>query len=418
MDLSGKTIDRYQILQQLGQGGMATVFLAHDARLDRKVAVKVIRQDAFPPAVLDKILKRFEREAKALGRLNHPNIVGIIDYGNYNGSPFLVMPYIPAGTLKEKLGKPIRYTEAAQILVPIARALAYAHAEDIIHRDIKPSNILITRSGEPVLTDFGIAKILEDVDGNTLTTTGMGLGTPEYMAPEQWCGKTFESTDQYALGVMFFEMITENKPFTASTPPEVMLKQATEPLPRPRLFRPDLPENVEYVILKMMDKKADCRYPNMQILSVELEKIARDSLDQIIIFDANEPVINHSNFELRESETLTIDNESVTFVKEKNKKSEILNENDKEKNFSQDMSEKEIPKPEDDHDGHGLIEIHDPDTHKDKFNVNQKEGTEKSAGNNQEKEGTRKKSNWWKWSLAIVLIFGALLFIYYTFFRT
>ncbi|PKO06675.1 MAG: hypothetical protein CVU41_06135 [Chloroflexi bacterium HGW-Chloroflexi-3] len=417
MDLSGKTIDRYQILEQLGQGGMATVFLAFDTRLECNVALKIIRKDAFPPVILEKILKRFEREAKSMARLNHPNIVRVIDYGYIEGSPFLVMPYIPSGTLKEKINHYFSYSSAAKILVPISRALAYAHDQKIIHRDIKPSNILITQSGEPLLSDFGIAKILEEVDGNTLTSTGMGLGTPEYMAPEQWHGKTYGNTDQYALGVMFFEMITEHKPYTAATPPEVMLKQATEPLPRPRLFKPDLPEKVEYMIMKMMDKNADCRYPNMQILSVELEKIARDSLDQIIIFEANESTINNSNFELSDIETITIENESVTFVKEKNKKSEILNEMDKEKIHSQEKIGKEILKPEDNQNGHGLIKIHDPDRHIDQFNENQKEGSVKSAGNNEEKVGTRINSNWWKWFLAIVLIFGALIFIYFNFFQ-
>jgi len=204
-DLIGQSIDRYQILDQLGQGGMATVYLAYDQRLERKVAIKVIRRDTFPPAMLDKILKRFDREAKALARLNHPNIVGIIDYGSHHGSPYLVMPYIPSGTLKEKLGKPIPYADAAQILAPIARALAYAHAEDIIHRDVKPSNILITRSGEPVLTDFGIAKILEEVDGNTLTSTGMGLGTPNIWHPNNGLGRRTQAVISMHWGSFFMK---------------------------------------------------------------------------------------------------------------------------------------------------------------------------------------------------------------------
>lgn len=275
-DLKGQTIDRYHILEQLGQGGMATVYLAYDNRLERKVAVKVIRRDAFPPAILDKILKRFEREAKALARLSHPNIVGVIDYGVYNSAPYLVMPFITSGNLKEKINQPVHYSEAAQILAPIARALAYAHDEEIIHRDVKPSNILITRSGEPVLTDFGIAKILEEVEGNTLTSTGMGLGTPEYMAPEQWHGKSEASSDQYALGVIFYEMITGKKPFSADTPPAVMLKQATEPLPRPSQFVSDLPELVEFVLLKMLAKDPQNRYTSMRTLAKVLERFAQE----------------------------------------------------------------------------------------------------------------------------------------------
>lgn len=281
-DLIGQTIDRYHILEQLGQGGMATVYLAYDNRLERKVAVKVIRRDAFPPVILERILKRFEREAKALARLNHPNIVGIIDFGVHRSAPYLVMPFIPSGTLKEKINQPVHYSEAAQILAPIARALAYAHDEEIIHRDVKPSNILITRSGEPVLTDFGVAKILEEAEGNTLTSTGMGLGTPEYMAPEQWHGKSGASSDQYALGVIFYEMITGYKPYSAETPPAVMLKQATEPLPRPSQFVSDLPEQVEFVLLKMLAKNPQIRYTSMWNLAKILERFAQENQENFV----------------------------------------------------------------------------------------------------------------------------------------
>jgi WD40 repeat protein/tRNA A-37 threonylcarbamoyl transferase component Bud32 len=388
-DLIGQTIDRYQILEQLGQGGMATVYLAYDARLDRKVAVKVIRQDVFPPAVLDKILKRFEREAKALARLNHPNIVGVIDYGNHNGSPFLVMPFIPSGTLKEKLGKPIHYADAAQILTPIARALAYAHAEDIVHRDVKPSNILITRSGEPVLTDFGIAKILEEVDGNTLTSTGMGLGTPEYMAPEQWRGKADASSDQYALGVLFFEMITEHKPFSAATPPEVMLRQATEPLPKPRSFKPDLPEKVEYVILKMMGKNADQRYPNMHFLSFELEKIARNSLDQIIIDKSNELQNNIQNSEINDIDTIYTENESVTFVKEKIEYSDKLNDIYKKNHLPNQENSSSLRKPKisqkDSGQIDGTLNLVENEVVDDLSDINHNENQDNNGGNERSK---------------------------------
>ena len=269
---------------------MATVYLAFDLRLDRKVAVKVIRRDVFPPVVLDRVLKRFEREAKALAKLNHLNIVSIIDFGTYDGSPYLVMPYIPSGTLKDKLGKPIHYNQAAQILAPIARALAYAHEEEIIHRDVKPSNVLITRSGDPVLTDFGVAKLLEEVDGNTLTGTGMGLGTPEYMAPEQWQGKADARSDQYALGVIFYEMVTGQKPYTADTPIAIMLKQLNEPLPKLRQFTVDLPKEVEFSVLKMMAKDPENRYSDMNAVATMLEKVAIQQFsirDQTGYFDNN-----------------------------------------------------------------------------------------------------------------------------------
>ena len=190
--------NRYRIVSLLGEGGMATVYKAYDTRLETEVAFKVIRTEQFAPAVLERVLRRFEREAKALARLTHPNIVKVTDYGEHEGAPFLVMEYLPGGTLKhllaERAGRPLPWEEAVRLLLPIARALHFAHQEGFIHRDVKPSNILITRSGEPMLSDFGIAKLLESEE-TTLTGTGVGVGTPEYMAPEQWTGKTSAQSD-------------------------------------------------------------------------------------------------------------------------------------------------------------------------------------------------------------------------------
>ena len=226
-NIIGQSLGRYHILEQLGEGGMATVYKAYDTRLETDVAVKVIRTENILPSTLDRSLKRFEREAKALARLTHPNIVKVTDYGEYEDKPYLVMPYLPGGTLKQKLGKPIPWQEAARLLLPIARALDFAHRQNMIHRDVKPSNILITADGEPMLTDFGIAKILDLEETADLTGTGMGIGTPEYMAPEQWTGKTSNQSDQYALGVVLYEMLTGCKLYSADTPAAILLKQAT-----------------------------------------------------------------------------------------------------------------------------------------------------------------------------------------------
>ncbi|HRQ24757.1 MAG TPA: serine/threonine-protein kinase, partial [Anaerolineales bacterium] len=159
-DLIGQSIGRYHILERLGEGGMAVVYKALDTHLHREVAVKVIRNDIFGATILERLLKRFKSEGLTLAKLTHPNIVPILDYGEYNGAPYLVMPYLPGGTLKTKMKGQILYREAARLLLPIAQALVHAHQQGIIHRDIKPSNILITRTGEPMLSDFGIAKIL------------------------------------------------------------------------------------------------------------------------------------------------------------------------------------------------------------------------------------------------------------------
>ena len=203
-DLSGQSIGRYHIIEPLGEGGMAVVYKAYDTRLECEVAVKFIRTDQLAPAVLERTLKRFEREAKSVAQLTHPNIVKVTDYGEYEGVPYLVMAYYPDGTLKERMSGPVGYGEAARLLVPIARGLEYAHGRNVVHRDVKPSNILMTESGEPMLTDFGIAKILDLKDGQTLTVAGMGVGTPEYMAPEQGIGSDVDGrADIYALGVVF-----------------------------------------------------------------------------------------------------------------------------------------------------------------------------------------------------------------------
>jgi serine/threonine protein kinase len=269
--LVGHSLGRYHLLEQLGEGGMAIVYKAYDSRLDRHVAIKFIRRDAFAPNQLEHILKRFDREAKALARLSHPNIVGVIDYGEYEGAPYLVMEYLPGGTLKGRLGKPIPWQDALRTLLPVSEALGYAHEHNIIHRDIKPSNILMTEKGQPMLTDFGIAKILETEEIVTLTGSGVGVGTPEYMAPEQWTGKTTLQSDIYSLGVVFYEMVTGRKPYVADTPAAILLKQATDPLPRPTAYVPDLPEGVERILLKALAKNARDRYADMPALIGALE---------------------------------------------------------------------------------------------------------------------------------------------------
>lgn len=184
-DYTGQTFDRYYILGSLGERGMASVYKAYDTRLERDVALKIIRTDMFMPSALQQVMKRFEREAKSLAKLSHPNIVSIIDYGEHEGVPYLVMEYLPGGTLKNRmLGRPLPWQDSFRLLLPVARALQFSHQQGIIHRDVKPSNILITLSGEPMLSDFGIAKLLESEGSTALTGTGVGIGTPEYMAPE------------------------------------------------------------------------------------------------------------------------------------------------------------------------------------------------------------------------------------------
>lgn len=276
-NLTGQTIDRYYILGIIGQGGMATVYRARDTRLGNEVAVKVIRTEVFPPVVLERVLKRFEQEARLTASLNHINIVKVMDYGEYEGQPYMVMPYLSGGTLKQFLHRPMVHQQAARLLLPIARALAYAHDRKSIHRDIKPSNILITETGEPVLTDFGIAKILQAAEGQTLTGTGMGVGTPEYMAPEQWDGKACEASDIYGLGVVFYELVTGINPFTADSQTGVMRKHVFDPLPNPREYVPDLPRNVVRVLFKALAKQPKDRYADMLEFITAIEGLLKQS---------------------------------------------------------------------------------------------------------------------------------------------
>ena len=275
VNLIGHDIGRYHIVEHLGQGGMAVVYKAYDTRLERDVAIKVIRMENFAPLIVENMLKRFEREGKSLAKMLHPNIVPIHDYGEYEGSPYIVMAYIPGGTLKNQIGKPIQYIKASRLLAPIARALDYAHSKGVLHRDVKPANILITAEGIPMLSDFGVAKFIEGKEGNTLTSSGAGIGTPEYMAPEQCLGKKVDArTDVYALAIVLYELLTGRKPYTADTPMGVIHKQISDPLPHPAQFTSGIPEMVENILFKALAKDPEDRYVNMAEFATMLEKIS------------------------------------------------------------------------------------------------------------------------------------------------
>ncbi len=269
----GKFLGRYQVVELLGEGGMATVYKAVDTRLDREVAIKAIRSEDFPPSQAERLRKRFDREARVLAQLTHTNIVPIIDYGEHEGAPYLVMPYLPGGALKRR-EKGMPWREALRLVLPIADALAYAHAHGILHRDVKPSNILMTETGLPMLSDFGIARLLEDESGHTLTGTG-GIGTPGYMAPEQVVGSKGLDVraDVYSLGVVLYELVAGRMPFEAERPSGILLKQMTEAPPPLGQVVKDIPPELERVLMKALARNREERYAGMVAFAKALQRV-------------------------------------------------------------------------------------------------------------------------------------------------
>jgi outer membrane protein assembly factor BamB/tetratricopeptide (TPR) repeat protein len=256
MDLAGKTLGQFRIIEQLGQGGMASVFKAYQPSLDRYVAIKVLpAQHALTPGFSE----RFVREARAIAQLNHPNILPVIDFGQEGDLSYIVMKYVPAGTLTDKMGHPMALEEVTRLVEGIAAALDHAHERGILHRDVKPSNVLLDEGDWVLLADFGLAKMM--AGDEELTGSGVGIGTPAYMSPEQGQGKDVDArTDIYALGVVLYEMLVGQLPFDAETPFAIVMKHITEPLPLPSSLRPDLPEVVERVILKALAKAPADRF--------------------------------------------------------------------------------------------------------------------------------------------------------------
>jgi tRNA A-37 threonylcarbamoyl transferase component Bud32 len=253
----GTTLGPYRLIEQVGMGGMATVYKAYQANMDRMVAIKILPAHF---AQDKKFVERFIREAKTIAKLEHKNILPVFDFGEQDGVTYLAMRYLSGGTLKDMLalGK-LTLNDAVEIFAQIGEALDYAHRQGVIHRDIKPANIMVDSEGAAYLTDFGIAKVLEGSSG--LTETGAAVGTPAYMAPEQSLGKQVDArSDIYALGVVLYEMVLGKPPYQADTPMAVALAHIHEPLPVPSLIDPSVPEPIEKVILKALAKNPDDRY--------------------------------------------------------------------------------------------------------------------------------------------------------------
>jgi formylglycine-generating enzyme required for sulfatase activity/serine/threonine protein kinase len=270
-DLIGVSIDRYEIQAKIGEGGMALVYRAYDSRLKRDVAIKVIHASN---AQQERFFKRFEREARAMAVLSHPGIVQIYDVGDFDGLPYLVMEYLPGGTLKRYLGRPLAWQEAVSMLLPVSDALAYAHKQGIIHRDVKPSNILLDGLGKTRLSDFGIAKFLDQKETMELTGTNLGVGTPEYMAPEQGMGKDLdERADMYALATVCFELVTGKKPFQGGQALEILVRKINEPPPHAADILHGLPELLDQTLYKAMASQPEARHATMALFTSSLARV-------------------------------------------------------------------------------------------------------------------------------------------------
>jgi serine/threonine protein kinase len=266
--LIGRTLGQYRIVEQIGVGGMATVFKACQPALDRYVAIKVLPSfNAKQPGFNE----RFFREARATASLHHPNILPVYDFGQERGYSFIVMRYVEgARTLSEVMKEPLDLAMVADIIGQVAAALDHAHARKIIHRDVKPTNVLMDGDWA-LLTDFGLARMTEA--SMKLTGTGVGIGTPAYMSPEQGQGLPVDHrTDIYSLGVILFEMLTGQIPHNAETPLAIILKRMMEPLPLPRSFNPAIPEAVERVILKALADEPGDRFASAGALAAALQQ--------------------------------------------------------------------------------------------------------------------------------------------------
>lgn len=266
--------NRYEILERVGGGGMAFVYRAKDLLLNRTVAVKVLS----PHYVTDEeFVRKFRREAQAAAGLQNPNIVGVYDVGQEGDTHFIVMEFLEGMTLKQLINEhgPLPAPTALQIVRQIAEALRSAHKHGVIHRDIKPHNIMITADGHVKVTDFGIARA---VTSSTLTNTGAMVGSVHYISPEQARGGFVgEKSDIYSLGVVLYELVTGQVPFSGESMFSIALKHLQEPVPSPREVNPQLPVEVERIILKAMSKDQASRYQSADELLRDLQVVLRES---------------------------------------------------------------------------------------------------------------------------------------------
>jgi eukaryotic-like serine/threonine-protein kinase len=268
--LIGRVVaDRYEIQELLGSGGMSSVYRAHDKLLERPVALKVLHEHFSGDP---EYVERFRREARAIAKVSHPNIVTVIDRGEFEESQFIVFEHVPGETLKDIVERegPLPVEDALAFAHQVARALAYAHERGIVHRDVKPHNVLVDEDGGAKVTDFGLARSL-DLE-HDITQTGTLLGSCDYISPEQASGQAVdERSDQYSLGVLLYELLTGEVPFPAESYMAAALRHMRDPVPSVRERRSDVSPRVDELVQRTMAKRPEGRFPSTAALVAALE---------------------------------------------------------------------------------------------------------------------------------------------------
>ena len=278
--MEGRRLGAYELVGRIGGGGMAEVYRARQlTAFGREVAIKVIRAGfSEDPSFRE----RFLREAQAISRLSHPNILPLIEFGEEDETLYLVMPLAREGTLRDLLKQrhgPLALEEVVPLFTQLCDAVQYAHEEGIIHRDLKPQNVLLQRRAHVLLADFGIAR--DTAEAQHMTTTGAGIGTVEYMAPEQAMGQATRLSDLYSLGIVLYQLVTGSVPYTGSTPFQVLTKHVREPLPDPRLLNPGLPAELVQVLQSVLAKDPQQRFQSAQALGRAVQQARPNAIGDL-----------------------------------------------------------------------------------------------------------------------------------------
>ena len=269
--LIGTNINRYEIRESVHRSELIGIYKAYDTKLERFVLLKTILHSSdYSQEAIDFFLA----ESRSLAKLAHPNIAKVLDFGHENENLYLISEYVPGRTLSELMTQPILWQKAINILLPLTDALLYAHSRGIIHRDLKPDNIIINTDNQPILSDFSLMRIIEEEETRDMTGTNIGLGSPEYISPEQGQGMSVDfRSDIYSLGVIFFEMVTGKKLFYATSSMEIVIQHIMADPPKPRSIIPDLPRSVEVIIMNSISKDREKRFQNMEEFSNAMKAV-------------------------------------------------------------------------------------------------------------------------------------------------